>query len=132
MTEGAVCAFGDGSTQNGGSPLQSPPDQLSPQSQRLSKPSQWGYSVEANELGNCIKTEPFRPDFETPSIESAARSIRLFPPRTDEKPEAALTSRGTPASGVDEEADNHTLTRMLQDQTGRLCQSYRLPLTLSF
>jgi hypothetical protein len=30
-------------------------------------------------------------------------------------------SRGTTASGVDEEADNHTLTRMLQDPTGRLC-----------
>ncbi len=121
MTESDVSGFGNASNHSGGSPLQSPPGQLSPQSRRPSRTNPWGYSTEANEFSNDLKTEPFRPDLEAPSIESAARSIRLFPPRVDEKPEAASMSRGTTASGVDEEADNHTLTRMLQDPTGRLC-----------
>jgi len=69
-----------------------------------------------------VKREAYRPDVEAPSIESAARSIELFPPKAEEKPEAALMSRSTTASGVDEVADNHTLTRMLQDPTGRLRQ----------
>ncbi|KAI9881117.1 MAG: hypothetical protein M1830_008275 [Pleopsidium flavum] len=120
MTESDVSGIGNASNHSGGSPLHSPPGQLSPQSQRPSRASQWGYSTEANEFSKALKTEPFEPEFEAPSIESAARSIGLFPPRADEKPEAALMSRGTTASGVDEEAVNHTLTRMLQDPTGRL------------
>ena len=122
MTENDVSGFGSTPKHNDGStPLQSPPGQLSPHSQRAPGPGQWAYPTETNEISIGLKREPYRPDVEAPSIESAARSIELFPPKVEEKPEAALMSRGTTTSGVDEVADNHTLTRMLQDPTGRLC-----------
>lgn len=122
LTENDVSGFGDTPKRNDGSPpLRSPPGQLSPQSHRASGPGQWVHPAETSDYRNGLKTEVYQPDVEAPSIESAARSIELFPPKAEEKPEASLISRGTTASGVDEVADNHTLTRMLQDPTGRLC-----------
>ena len=56
----------------------------------------------------------------TPSIGDAARSIGLFPHRPDLKPEIKVQSDRASTSGGDEEADNHTMTRMLEDSTGRL------------
>lgn len=56
----------------------------------------------------------------TPSIRDAARSISYFPQKIDLKPE--ITVHGDHASDNvgDEEADNPTNPRMLDDGTGRL------------
>jgi len=63
---------------------------------------------------------------QTPSIVNTASTYGFVPP----KQEAALPtikpqSNPTPSS-EDEEAENHTMTRMLEDGTGRLCRSIAL------
>lgn len=127
LTENDASGFANASIDNGPSPLQSPENHQSPQAQRPSNPSQWALCEEAKESPNnhAIKLEPFRSDMETPSIECAARSVGLLVPKPDESAEASMMSRGTTASAGDEEADNHTMTRLLQDPTGRLCESAR-------
>lgn len=62
----------------------------------------------------------YRPAVSTPSIGDAARSIGYFPHRSDLKPEIKVQSDHVSNSGGDEEADNHTMSRMLEDGTGRL------------
>ncbi|CAF9927960.1 MAG: hypothetical protein ALECFALPRED_003918 [Alectoria fallacina] len=64
--------------------------------------------------------QSYRPRVTTPSIGDAARSIGFFPHRADLKPEIKVQSDRASTSGGDEEADNHTMTRMLEDGTGRL------------
>ena len=86
-------------------------------------PTQWNCSSDENTAGGPSRGNRFEQDVGTPSIESAARSVALFPPAPEAKPEAQLASGATSISAPDEEADNHTLTRMLEDPTGRLRQS---------
>ena len=62
----------------------------------------------------------YRPGGSTPSIGDAARSISYLPHRADSKPEIRVNSDHASNSGGDEEAENHTMTRMLEDSTGRL------------
>ena len=68
----------------------------------------------------------------TPSIESAARTIGLFPLLPQETASAPMASRDTSTTGNDEEAENHTMTRMLEDPTGRLCQSLLVSYVVSY
>lgn len=51
----------------------------------------------------------------------------MFPPAPEAKSEAQLASGVILDSAVDEEANNHTLTCMLEDPTGRLHQSLPTP-----
>ena len=63
----------------------------------------------------------YRLGLETPSNEDAARSSGNFPPIIEPKPpEAKFSSNDDPANGEEEEAENHTMTRMLEDNSGRL------------
>ena len=55
-----------------------------------------------------------------PSIGESARSMGYFPPGAGLKPDIRVQSDYTSNSGGDEEADNQTMTRMLEDVTGRL------------
>ena len=55
-----------------------------------------------------------------PSIGEPARSMGYFASGAGLKPEIRVQSDCTSNSGGDEEADNHTMTRMLEDDTGRL------------
>ena len=55
-----------------------------------------------------------------PSIGGSTSSMGYFPPGAGLKPEIRVQSDYTSNSGGDEEADNHTITRMLEDVTGRL------------
>lgn len=50
----------------------------------------------------------------------AARSVGYFPHRGDLKPEIKVHSDHASNNGEDEEADNQTMARMLEDGRGRL------------
>ena len=105
------------------------PNQVSPRAKRKA-PTQWNLSSDGNGAGGAPRGIPFEHDAETPSIESAARSIIIFSPAPEAKTEAQLASGATSTSATDEEADNHTLTRMLEDPTGRLRQSPQLTFSM--
>lgn len=64
--------------------------------------------------------QSYRPRVGIPSVKDAARSAGYFPHTADLKPEIKVHSDFASNSGGDEEADNHTMTRMLEDGTGRL------------
>ena len=64
--------------------------------------------------------QSYKTDIGIPSIGDPARSMSYFPQGAGSKPEIRLQSDVTSNSGGDEEADNHTMTRMLEDVTGRL------------
>lgn len=64
--------------------------------------------------------QSYRPGVSTPSAGDAARSIGSVPQRADLRPEIRVNSDHASNSGGDEEADNHTMTRMLEDGRGRL------------
>lgn len=70
--------------------------------------------------GASLGLQSYRPGVSTPSIRNAARSISYFPHRGDSKPEIKVQFDHASNSGGDEEADNHTMSRMLEDGTGRL------------
>ena len=53
-----------------------------------------------------------------------------MPPKSDEQADGGRSYRA-PSSEGEEEADNHTMTRMMVDSTGRLCKSTRLSFTAS-
>ena len=52
------------------------------------------------------------PGGSTPCIESAARAIGIFPAKQNMRPQND--------KGADEEAENHTMARMIADDNGRL------------
>ena len=54
------------------------------------------------------------------SVTDAARSIDNYPQGADSKPEIILHIDQASSGGGDEEANNHTMARMLDDGTGRL------------
>lgn len=54
------------------------------------------------------------------SIHDAARTTNFFQPRPDVRPYTKIHSDHASTSGGDEEVDNHTMTRMLEDGAGRL------------
>lgn len=58
--------------------------------------------------------------FSTPSIGDAARSIGYSLQKNSLRPEIKVHSDHVSNSGGDEEAENHTMTRMLEDARGRL------------
>ncbi|KAI9812163.1 MAG: hypothetical protein M1827_004829 [Pycnora praestabilis] len=116
------------SNPSGISPQQVTSSRLSPQSERRQALPQWDYAVEANGFGDAMKKrESLNPGVETPTIESAARSIGFFPNKNEGDVKLPLSSRGSTSSADPEEAVyNYTSSRMLQDPTGRLCQSFPL------
>ena len=64
--------------------------------------------------------QSYRPGIGTPSTEDAARSAGSFSHRTDSKPGIRVHLAHASSSCGDEEADNQTMARMLEDGRGRL------------
>ena len=62
----------------------------------------------------------YRPGVSTPSIGDSAKSVGYFPQRGALRPEIRVHSDHASNSGGDEEADNQTMARMLEDGRGRL------------
>lgn len=80
-----------------------------------------GLSAATYLQGTSLGPPSYRLGVSTPSNGDAARSIGYFATGADSQPEIRVeTKQASTASGGDEEADNHTMTRMLEDGTGRL------------
>ncbi|KAL9101793.1 MAG: hypothetical protein Q9163_002989 [Psora crenata] len=74
---------------------------------------------------HTFNDDPIYPIAEAPPTEQAASSTGAFPSRGNAGPATRLEPDMIPQKGMpDEEADNHTMTRMLEDGTGRLCEFY--------
>ena len=75
----------------------------------------------ANHLPDAPRNlQSSRPSVGTPSTGDAAGSMGYFPRRGNLKPEIKVHLDRTSNSGGDEEADNQTMARMLEDGRGRL------------
>ena len=70
--------------------------------------------------GDAQGLQSYKAGVGMPSIGDSARSMSYFPPGAGLKPEIRVQSDYASNDGGDEEADNHTMTRMLEDVTGRL------------
>ena len=70
--------------------------------------------------GDAQGLQSYKAGVGMPSIGDSARSMSYFPLGAGLKPEIRVQSDYASNDGGDEEADNHTMTRMLEDVTGRL------------
>ncbi len=80
------------------------------------------FSSSSSNPVSAFAFEPDRPGSVSASIPNVMSGNTLFQPKMDDKLPINLISHPTTASGYDEEAENHTITRMLEDSTGRLCK----------
>lgn len=80
-----------------------------------------GVSAATYLQGTPLGPQSYRLGISTPSNGDASRSIGYFATRADSQPEIRVEAKqASTISGGDEEADNHTMTRMMEDGTGRL------------
>lgn len=69
---------------------------------------------------NDVGPNPWRPGGDTPSIGDVARGMQHFKPTHDVMLEPKTLSDNASTSGGEEEVDNHIMTRMLDEGTGRV------------
>ena len=75
---------------------------------------------------SSVKDDQNHKDYEgAPAMRHSNPISNLMPPKSDEPVDGGRSYRA-PSSEGEEEADNHTMTRMMVDSTGRLCKSSRL------